>query len=262
MVLVVIDAYSHYPEVEFVEGTSAKVVLPVFEKVFTTHGIPNELKSDNGRPFQSEAFQKFAEEKGFTHKRITPRWPEANGQAENFMKNIGKVAKTAHIHGKDWKRELYIFLANYRDTLHPSTGQSPYTLSMGRSIRTKLPSIRIDSNAHSQVKARDRRAKAEAKAYADQNRGTLPHQLEVGDTALVRQEKSSKLTTTFESNPYVDEGVKGSMVSAERIKDQRKVTRNSSHFKKMDMESIKYDDATAMGGDEQGDEQGEIFIYG
>ena len=75
---------------------------------------------------------------------------------------------------------------------------------------------------------------------------------------LVRQEKSSKLTTPFESNPYVVEGVKGSMVSVERVKDQRKVTRNSSHFKKMGTESIRHNDATAMGGDEQGNEQGEI----
>jgi hypothetical protein len=31
-------------------------------------------------------------------------WPEANGQVENFMKNIGKVAKTVHISGKNGEK--------------------------------------------------------------------------------------------------------------------------------------------------------------
>ena len=105
-VLVVIDAYSKYPEVEIIKSTAAKEVLPALERIFATHGIPETLKSDNGPPFQGQAFRSFAEEKGFKHQKITPLWPEANGHAEGFMKNIDKVAKTAHSGGKDWRREL------------------------------------------------------------------------------------------------------------------------------------------------------------
>ncbi len=141
MVLVVIDAYSRYPEVEIVSGTSASATIPAFEKIFATHGIPQEIKTDNGPPFQGEDFRRFAQEKGFSHRRITPLWPEANGQVERFMRNIGKIAKTAHVSRKDWRREIYPFLVNYRDTPHPCTGKKPYELTMNRTIRTKMPSV-------------------------------------------------------------------------------------------------------------------------
>ena len=39
---------------------------------------------------------------------------EATGLAENFMKSVGKVIKTAKMENKNWRRELFRFLANYR----------------------------------------------------------------------------------------------------------------------------------------------------
>jgi hypothetical protein len=52
--LVVIDAYSRFPEVEIVSSTSAKSTILKLERIFATHGIPKVLKSDNGPPFQSQ----------------------------------------------------------------------------------------------------------------------------------------------------------------------------------------------------------------
>ena len=52
--LVVIVAYSCYPEVDIVHSTSAKAVIPKFDRIFATHGIPRVVKSDNGAPFAGE----------------------------------------------------------------------------------------------------------------------------------------------------------------------------------------------------------------
>ena len=46
--LVVIDEYSRFPEVEIVKSTSAKSVIPRLDTIFARQGIPNELKTDNG----------------------------------------------------------------------------------------------------------------------------------------------------------------------------------------------------------------------
>jgi hypothetical protein len=35
-------------------------------------------KTDNGSPFNSQAFDKFTTNSGFTHRRVTPHWPRAN----------------------------------------------------------------------------------------------------------------------------------------------------------------------------------------
>ena len=148
LVLVVLDAYSRYPEIEIVKSTSAESIILAFERIFSIHGIPEEVKTDNGTPFQSQAFEKFSKEKGFSHRKITPVWPEANGQIENFMKKIGKVAKISQSSGRDWRKEIYIFLSNYRATPHPSTRKSPYEFLMNRFARTKLPVILPDKPNH------------------------------------------------------------------------------------------------------------------
>ena len=49
---------------------------------------------------------------------------------------------------------------------------------------------------------------------------------------LVTQQKKNKLTTRFDTNPYVVVERKGTQVIAAN-KDQRKVKRNVSHFKRI-----------------------------
>ena len=111
--LVIIDDYSRFPVVELVRSTSANTVIPVLDKVLSTFGTPDILKSDNGAPFNSGQCHSYAENMGFRHRKVTPYWPCANGEAERFMKNIGKVMKTSKSEGKHWKQELNKFLRNY-----------------------------------------------------------------------------------------------------------------------------------------------------
>ena len=56
-------------------------------------GTPEIVKSDNGPPFQSEEFMKFADTVGFKHRKTTPLWPRANGEVERFVQTIKKMIK-------------------------------------------------------------------------------------------------------------------------------------------------------------------------
>eukprot|EP00795_Rhopilema_esculentum_P005359 gene5359-biopygen364 len=49
--LVVVDRYSRYPEVDIVRSIKASTVIPKLDKIFATNGIPETLTSDNGPPF-------------------------------------------------------------------------------------------------------------------------------------------------------------------------------------------------------------------
>lgn len=60
--LVVIDEHSRYPVVEILRSTSVRAVNAIFDKMFSLFGIPEELKTDNGPPFQSFEFRQFAEQ--------------------------------------------------------------------------------------------------------------------------------------------------------------------------------------------------------
>ena len=116
--LIIKDDYSRYPVVETVKSTSANTVIPIVDKVFSEFGIPDVVKTDNGPPFNSSAFQSFAQTVGFQHRKVTPRWPRANGEVERFVRTVKKVIKTANVERKSWKREMYWFLRNFGPAPH------------------------------------------------------------------------------------------------------------------------------------------------
>ncbi|KAK3741501.1 hypothetical protein QZH41_002971 [Actinostola sp. cb2023] len=65
--LVVVDDFSRFPEVEILRSTSAKAVIPHLDSIFARQGIPDVVRTDNGPPFNSENFQMFATHLGFNH---------------------------------------------------------------------------------------------------------------------------------------------------------------------------------------------------
>jgi hypothetical protein len=111
--LIITYDYSRYPVVETVKSTSANTVIPRTDKVFSEFGIPDVVKTDNGPPFNSREFQSFAQTLGFKHRKITPRWPRANGEVDRFVRTIKKVVKTATVEHKNWKQEMHRFLRNF-----------------------------------------------------------------------------------------------------------------------------------------------------
>ena len=62
--------YSRYPVVEIVKSTS----IPKLDKVFLEFGVPDVVKSENGPPFNSKEFASFADDLGFKHRKVTPKW--------------------------------------------------------------------------------------------------------------------------------------------------------------------------------------------
>jgi len=81
--LVVSDDFSRFPEVEILRSTSAKAAIPHLESVFARQGIPEMVRTDNGATFNSKSLI-FATQLGFKHRRITPVWPRASGEAESL----------------------------------------------------------------------------------------------------------------------------------------------------------------------------------
>ena len=205
--------------------------IPKLDRIFAAYGVPQVVKSDNGPPFNGSEFAQFAKYLGFKHRKVSPLWPEANGEVERFMKTFGKVLRTtAH-----WKQDMYQFLRNYRATPHCTTGVAPATALFGRPIRTKLPNpvVVTSGENHDPVAMRERDAhqKLEIKTRAESRRTIKDRDIQVGDTVLVKQPKRQKLSTPYHPTPLTVTKKHHSMLTAEN--DDRKVTRNSSYFKKL-----------------------------
>ena len=128
--LVVIDTYSKFPEIEIVNSTEAKICIPKLDKIFATHGIPVKLKTDNGPSFNGKEFEVYTTTLGIDWKTSTPLWPQGNAVVERLMKPIGKVLKTAEIEGKNWRQELQRFSLQYRSTPHQTTKVAPCEYSL------------------------------------------------------------------------------------------------------------------------------------
>lgn len=114
--MAVVDDFSKYPVVSILHTLAAPTVIKQLRTIFAQFGCPEIVKSDNGPPFQSEGFAEFANELGFKHHCITPRWPEANGEAERFMCTLKKSILASHVSHLDWTNELQSFLLAYRST--------------------------------------------------------------------------------------------------------------------------------------------------
>ena len=224
---------SKWPEVQVLlrnQSANAETVINAMEKIFLTHGIPDTVRSDNGPPFNSAAYRDFGKRAGFKIQRVTPLWPQANGQAEAFMKCLGKVIRTAHIEGKNWRKVLDEFLLAYRATPHPSTNASPAGLMYpNRRYKTRLPGPPACPVEEDAAKRFHDGAMRKAKLYADGRRHAKICKISMGDSVLVRQQKRNKLSSFFNPNPFIVTAIKGSMVTASR--GDKKVTRNSSFFK-------------------------------
>ena len=71
--------------------------------------------------------------------------------------------------------------------------------------------------------------KEKMKDYADKRRNASQHKLREGDVVRIRQKKTGKLVTTFNTKPYKILSVKGTIVTVQR--HDHIVTRNQSYFK-------------------------------
>ena len=216
-------------------STAGTAVIPAIDKILAAFGTPETLMSDNGPPFNSAEFSKFARKLGFQHRKITPLAPWVNGTAERFMKNLAKVIQISQVEKKNWRHELTKYLRAYRATPHSMTGATPAELMFnGRCYGTNLPKVNLNpEGTKEQQEARDvdQRNKLKMKHSADKPMYVKKSPIGVGDKVLLKQKKLNKLSTAYEAEPYIVDEVRGSQVMASN--HIHSVTRHLNLFKRV-----------------------------
>ena len=158
--LVLVDSHSKWIEVEKVPNTSSASTLRALQRIFTTHGLPDSIVSDNGTAFTSEEFSVFCKRQGIRHIRSAPRHPATNGLAERavqtFKACVRKMDEAIPLESRVLK-----FLARYRITPQSTTGRSPAELLLRRVPKTHLDLLRgnvesrVGERQHQQSKGHD-----------------------------------------------------------------------------------------------------------
>ena len=67
MLLVVVDAYSKWPFASVMQATTVEKTIEELRQLFAMFGIPEQIVSDNGPQFTSEAFAIFMKMNGVRH---------------------------------------------------------------------------------------------------------------------------------------------------------------------------------------------------
>ena len=92
------------------QSTTTARVIDCLEEIFSRHGNPISLKSDNGPQFISKDFADFYRENAIRHCCVTAKWAQANGEVERENRSMLKRLQVAQAERNDWLRELRRYL--------------------------------------------------------------------------------------------------------------------------------------------------------
>ena len=105
--------------------------------MFSIHGLPEVLVTDNDTAFTSSEFVEFMKRNGVRHVKSAPYHPASNGMAERAVQTF---KETMRKQSKDsLNTRIAHFLFSYRIIPHTTTGTSPAELLFGR-----LPCSHLD----------------------------------------------------------------------------------------------------------------------
>ena len=144
MFLIAVDAFSKWPEVKVMTSTTVSATLDALREWFCTHGIPEQLVTDNGSQFTADAFKEFTQLNGIRHIKSAPYHPASNGLAERFIQSLKQSLKATLNDGRSLIQRIASYLLMYRTTAHATTGVPPCQLLMSRELRTRLSLLQPD----------------------------------------------------------------------------------------------------------------------
>src|SRR5436190_8769021 len=132
--LILVDYFSRWLEIVKLNGKTRSEIILKLKDIFSHNGIPAIIIADN-MPFNSYEFKCFAREWNFEIDTSSPHYPRSNGLAEKGV----HLAKNMLKKSKEERKDIQLYLLNYRNTPLAGLNVSPSQLMMNRNLRTKLP---------------------------------------------------------------------------------------------------------------------------
>ncbi|KAG1940258.1 retrotransposable element [Pimephales promelas] len=183
------DYHSKWPELAFASSATTVDVIKFLSTVFSRHGNPESIVTDNGTQFTSAAFAEFLKERDIKHIRTSVYYPASNGAVERFHRALKGCVQTAIQHSQPWNKAVTEWLQVYRATPHATTGVSPYELLYGRKMRTKLNILPLQGEGKcdlAAVRENVEKKQDKMKLYTDHRRGARNPLFGVGGKVRIR----------------------------------------------------------------------------
>ena len=206
---------------------SAPVVIPRLHKIFAEFGVPPQVLTDNGPPFNGKEFKSFAKSSEFDHRNVTPKWPQGNGEVEQFMRTIKKTIEAGYCGAPPLETRVTRYAPYLQSNATFFNRQAASHSAIQQTNEYQSSPFAQSFRRPASIKRRDQLAKAKMETYADRRVHVKPSNIANGAMVLVQRNPShSSSGTPYNPKPFVVTNHKGTMVTAES--EGKKVTRNSS----------------------------------
>ena len=131
-VLVCVDSFTKWVEVEPLRRHHAISVANAFTKICTRWGAPEVVRVDNGSEFANAIVDSVFRIFGVRVSTGAVRHPQSQGGAERFNRTLlGLIRKVCDESGADWKDDLDVLVHLYRTRPHNTTGIPPMQAMVG-----------------------------------------------------------------------------------------------------------------------------------
>ena len=104
--ILICDYFSKFPFLFQVKTTSFANLKDHLEELFSVEGIPNEIMSDNGPPFNGKEFSSYLTGLGIRHTTSSPNYPQSNGFIERQIQTVKRLIEKANSSGRSHQEAL------------------------------------------------------------------------------------------------------------------------------------------------------------
>ena len=136
--LTVIDLATRFPEAIPLKNVTATDIAEALLGVFTSHGVPRQLLSDQGSNLTGLVMQQLCVRLGVDKIQTTPYRPQSNGVVERFHGTLVPMLLKSLKKQADWPLQVKFCLYAIRAAPNRSTGYSPFQLLYGREMRAPV----------------------------------------------------------------------------------------------------------------------------
>lgn len=182
-----IDSYSGFVVSEMLREKSARHVIDTLDRIFCRYGYPTTIKCDNV-PFNSSAFDDYANKCNIEFIFSSPRYPQSNGLAEKGVSIAKNILKRCYEMGD---RDSFQYrLLEYNTTPVSSMGLTPSQLFFGRQLKARLPIasklLKRNNLNEEDIDRKIDKKRSNQKRYYDRLAKDLPV-LNVGDKIIFKK---------------------------------------------------------------------------
>ena len=130
------DYFSKFPFLFQVKTMSFANLKDHLEELFSVEGLPDEIMSNNGPPFNGKEFSSYLTGLGIRHTTSSPNYPQSNGFIERQIQTMKRLIEKANSSGKSQQEALTGLRAQPLGDGLPS----PAEILHGRSLVTRKAS--------------------------------------------------------------------------------------------------------------------------